>query len=143
MLTKEEIRYGKQRVAELRKNPTKITEADRRGADAMLKDQQKWEASKDRSLDNERKALAKDTASFAFNQIRGNFTRFTGTMKIDKNGCGLGDCYQCHVAERPKRKAIYKKGFASYCLSCFIFIYIPYKFNQRFGERKVFLRRIN
>ena len=143
MLTKEEIRIGRQRVAKLRANPTKITDAARRGADAMLKDQQSWEASKDRSLDNERKALAKDAASFAFNQIRGNFTVFAKKLKINKDACGLGDCYQCHTNGRLGRKAIYKTGFMTYCLSCFILKYIPYLFKQKFGEKKVFLRRVN
>ena len=143
MLTKEEIRIGRQRSAELRKNPTKITEAGRRGADAMFKEQQAWEASKDRSLENERKALAKDTASFAYNQIKGNFTVFAEEGEMADGACGEGDCYQCHAAERPRRKAIFRKGFSSFCLSCLIFYYIPYLFKQRFGEKKVFLKRVN
>ena len=77
-LTKEEIKIGKQRVAELRKNPPKITEEGRRKADAMFSEHQEFERSKDRSIVNERQALAKDVAGFVHNHVNGVGAMFHG-----------------------------------------------------------------
>jgi len=95
-LTKEQIRIGKQKVADLRRNPTKITEADRRAADAEFKKQQDFERSKDRSLENERKGLAQDVAGFVHNHVNGVGTLFHGigpgkTRQItcEFPGCGI------------------------------------------------------
>lgn len=78
-----------QRIKELRKNPPKVTEEHHKGAARMLEQHKKFEESKDRSISNERKGLAKDVASFVYNQVNGVGQLFNGIGEGKKHRCSI------------------------------------------------------
>lgn len=94
MLDAESKRIARRRVEELRRNPPKVTQADIEGADRLFKEHQDFEAAKDRDIERERKALAKDVGSFAYNQISGVGQLFhgIGEGKVNKIKCQFPGC---------------------------------------------------
>lgn len=94
MLDKESKRIAKKRVEELRRNPPKITQADRDGADRMFKQHQEFEAQKDRDIERDRQAFAKDLAGFTYNHLVGVGKLFhgIGECKTRNIKCQFPDC---------------------------------------------------
>ena len=147
-LSKEDIKLARKKVHELRKNPTRITEADRRGADEMFRKNEAFEKEKEDDITRDRKAVTKDLASFTYNQLH-NLTVMTGREGINIRSCESDECYQCHMNkdlwlndERPKKKAFFRVGFSTFCFPCFIKIYVPGYIRSMRKEMDGFIARV-
>ena len=148
-LSKEDIRLARKRSYDLRKNPAKITDSDRRGADEMFRKHEAFEKEKDVDIARDRRAVSKDLAGFFYNQVRGNIAVMTGREEINPRSCGSNECYQCHANkslwvndERPKKKSFFRVGFSTFCFPCFIKIYVPGYIRSMRKEMDGFIARV-
>lgn len=91
-LSKEDIRIARRKVAELRKNPPRVSEADRQGAKDMLKQHDAFEKEKQDDIARDRKAVSKDLAGFFYNHTQGVGELFHGIGESRKAYCSFPDC---------------------------------------------------
>ena len=96
-----------QRIQELKKNPPRILPEHRAGAKRLLDQHNAHEIEKERDIARERKALAKDVASFAFNHTVGIGQIF--------HGIGEGKKNKCHICEEHKSQMFNMKDNQWYC----------------------------
>jgi hypothetical protein len=96
MLDKETIRMARKRAEESRRNPVRITKEHWDGADKLLKEHEAFESSKDKDIERECQALAKDVAGFTYNQVVGIGKLFNGlgegkakSITCQFPGCGI------------------------------------------------------
>lgn len=91
-LSKEDVRIARKKVQDLRKNPTRTTEADRQGAKEMFKKHEAFEKEKDDDIARDRKAVSKDLAGFFYNHTQGVGELFHGIGEGKKAYCSFPDC---------------------------------------------------
>jgi len=82
--------------------------------------------SRKKSSDNDLKAVCLSAANWAWKKpVSVGFSTSRQCDQPGYTGCGVDACYLCHTRGKPGRKYIFKSGFATYCLSCFLLNYVP------------------
>lgn len=107
MITKENKKKILARAQQLKKNAPKVTEEHKRQAAELFKKHQEFERSKDRSIENERKGLAKDVAGFVHTHLNGVGQLF--------NGFGEGKKVVCCLCKEHKGQMHNMKDGQWYC----------------------------
>ena len=97
MINKTEKREVKRAIEKLRRNPPKVTPQDHAHAQRLLDQNKKFEESKDRDIERERKALAKDVAGFVHTQFNGVGTLFHGFGEGKKALCSICEQHESQM----------------------------------------------
>lgn len=92
MITANDKRLAEKAIHELRRNPPKITQADREGGERLFKEHQRFEDQKERDIRSETKDFSKDLAGYVHNQINGVGDMFNGIGSGKKAICKFSKC---------------------------------------------------
>lgn len=97
MLSNEDKRIAGKRIAELRKNPPRLTKSDWAAGRKALQEHNKNEERKDKDIKREIGDLSKDLAGFVHNQINGVGKVFHGIGEGKKVICSFCEQHEARM----------------------------------------------